>query len=189
MDHKLLLKHIDHVAKVAGPDHVGLGSDFDGISGMTPMGMEDVSQYPVIGQRTDRDGLFRRDIRKIMGSDILRLMRATEDIAKEQGGGKSKMRSARFCGHGRGCAAGSSAIRKKKRIACLSSTYHVRSHSDNFITRFLEGYWIHESYYEPPFQVASLWMDQVHPADIGAHGSPTTRDGAKKEIQSPMRSR
>jgi hypothetical protein len=45
----------------------------------------------------------------------------------------------------------------KKKIACLSSTYHVRSHSDNFITRFLEGYWIHERYYEPPlFQVASL---------------------------------
>jgi hypothetical protein len=55
----------------------------------------------------------------------------------------------------------------KKKIACLSSTYHVRSHSDNFITRFLEGYWIHERYYEPPFQVASLWMDQVHPGDIG----------------------
>jgi hypothetical protein len=55
----------------------------------------------------------------------------------------------------------------RKRIACLSSTYHVRSHSDNFITRFLEGYWIHEKYYEPPFEVASLWMDQIHPADIG----------------------
>ncbi|MBI4910152.1 MAG: hypothetical protein HY820_41425 [Acidobacteria bacterium] len=55
----------------------------------------------------------------------------------------------------------------KKRIACLSSTYHVRSHSDNFITRFLEGYWIGDRYYEPPFTVASLWMDQVHPADIG----------------------
>ena len=56
----------------------------------------------------------------------------------------------------------------KKKIACLSSTYHVRSHSDNFITRFLEGYWIHERYYEPPFQVASLWQHQIHPADIGA---------------------
>jgi len=55
----------------------------------------------------------------------------------------------------------------KKRIACLSSTYHVRSHSDNFITRFLEGYWIHEKHYDAPFTVASLWMDQVHPADIG----------------------
>jgi len=55
----------------------------------------------------------------------------------------------------------------RKKIAGLSSTYHVRSHSDNFITRFIEGYWIHERYYEPPFEVASLWMDQIHPADIG----------------------
>ena len=55
----------------------------------------------------------------------------------------------------------------RKRIACLSSTYHVRSHSDNFITRFLEGYWIGDKYYDPPFQVVSLWMDQVHSADIG----------------------
>jgi len=69
---------------------------------------------------------------------------------------------------------------RKKKIACLSSTYHVRSHSDNFITRFLEGYWIHEKYYEPPFQVASLWMDQVHPGDIGkrlstAYNFPVTK--------------
>lgn len=56
---------------------------------------------------------------------------------------------------------------EKKKIACLSSTYHVRSHSDNFITRFLEGYWVGDKYYEPPFEVASLWMHQVHPADIG----------------------
>lgn len=68
----------------------------------------------------------------------------------------------------------------KKKIACISSTYHVRSHSDNFITRFLEGYWIHEKYYEPQFQVASLWMDQVHPGDIGhrlatAYGFPVTK--------------
>ncbi|MCC6586135.1 MAG: hypothetical protein IT168_05400 [Bryobacterales bacterium] len=69
---------------------------------------------------------------------------------------------------------------KKKRIACISSTYHVRSHSDNFITRLLEGYWIHEKYYEPQFEVASLWMDQVHPGDIGhrlskAYGFPVTK--------------
>jgi hypothetical protein len=70
---------------------------------------------------------------------------------------------------------------RKKRIACLSSTYHVRSHSDNFITRFLEGYWIHESHYDPPFEVASLWMDQLHPADIGqrlaaAYSVPVAKD-------------
>ncbi|MBK9166824.1 MAG: hypothetical protein IPM24_05095 [Bryobacterales bacterium] len=55
----------------------------------------------------------------------------------------------------------------RKKIATLSSTYHVRSHSDNFITRFIEGYWIHEKFYEPPFEVSSLWMDQIHPGDIG----------------------
>lgn len=55
----------------------------------------------------------------------------------------------------------------RKKIATISSTYHVRSHSDNFITRFLEGYWINDKYYEPPFDVASLYMDQIHPGDIG----------------------
>ncbi len=69
----------------------------------------------------------------------------------------------------------------KKRIACLSSTYHVRSHSDNFITRFLEGYWIGETHYDAPFEVASLWMDQIHPADIGqrlaaAYSVPVAKD-------------
>ena len=68
---------------------------------------------------------------------------------------------------------------RRKRIACLSSTYFVRSHSDNIITRFLEGYWIHQKYYEPPFEVASLWMDQKHPADVGhrlakSYGVPVT---------------
>ena len=55
----------------------------------------------------------------------------------------------------------------RKKIAALSTTYHVRSHSDNFITRFLEGYWINDKYYPPSYQVVSLFMDQIHPADIG----------------------
>lgn len=55
----------------------------------------------------------------------------------------------------------------RKKIAALSSTYHVRSHSDNFITRFLEGYWIHEKHYDSPADIVSLYLDQVHPADIG----------------------
>jgi hypothetical protein len=72
----------------------------------------------------------------------------------------------------------------KPRIAALSTTYHVRSHSDNFITRFLEGYWINEQYYPPPCQVVSLYMDQVHPADIGqrlasAYGFPVAKSIAE----------
>ena len=59
------------------------------------------------------------------------------------------------------------AAQSRKKVAALSTTYHVRSHSDNFITRFLEGYWINEKYYPPPADIVSLFMDQVHPADIG----------------------
>ena len=51
---------------------------------------------------------------------------------------------------------------RRPRIAALSTTYHVRSHSDNFITRFLEGYWINDRYYPPPCDIVSLYMDQVH---------------------------
>jgi hypothetical protein len=56
---------------------------------------------------------------------------------------------------------------QRKKIAALSTTYHVRSHTDNFVTRFLEGYWINEKYYPSPADVVSLYMDQIHPADIG----------------------
>ena len=55
---------------------------------------------------------------------------------------------------------------RRKKIAALSTTYHVRSHSDNFITRFLEGYWINDQYHEPPCDVASLYVEQEHDADI-----------------------
>ena len=64
-------------------------------------------------------------------------------------------------------AAALAAASGRKKIAALSTTYHVRSHSDNFITRFLEGYWINDRYYPPPCDIVSLYMDQVHPADIG----------------------
>lgn len=60
-----------------------------------------------------------------------------------------------------------SAQNRRKRIAALSTTYHVRSHSDNFITRFLEGWWINDTYHEPPCDVASLFVEQEHDADIG----------------------
>src|SRR5687768_3457702 len=84
VDHKVLLRHIDHVAKVAGPDHVGLGSDFDGISGMTPVGMEDVSKYPVLVKGLIEMGYPDKDIRKIMGLNILRVLRANEEAAERR---------------------------------------------------------------------------------------------------------
>ncbi len=63
----------------------------------------------------------------------------------------------------------------RRRIAALSTAYHVRSHSDNFITRFLEGYWINHDYFPPPCDVVSLYVEQEHPQDVSrrlseAHG-------------------
>jgi hypothetical protein len=65
----------------------------------------------------------------------------------------------------------------RKKIAAISSTYNVRSHTDNFVTRFLEGYWIDDRYYPPPCDIVSLYLDQTHPADIAhrlssAYGFP-----------------
>lgn len=84
VDVKMLLKHIDHVAKLAGPDHVGLGSDFDGISGMTPVGMEDVSKYPVLAKGLMEMGYSDQDIRKIMGLNIVRVLRASEEASNNR---------------------------------------------------------------------------------------------------------
>lgn len=56
---------------------------------------------------------------------------------------------------------------RRKKIAALTTTYFMRSHADDEITRFLEGYWINDQYTSPSFEVVSLYMDQVHPADIG----------------------
>lgn len=80
---KTLLRHIDHIAKVAGVDHVGLGSDFDGISGMTPTGMEDVSKYPALVKGLMEMGYSDADVRKVMGLNLLRVLRASEEAAQK----------------------------------------------------------------------------------------------------------
>jgi membrane dipeptidase len=84
VDYTALLRHIDHVVKIAGPDHVGLGSDFDGISGMVPVGMEDVSKYPVLVKGMIDMGYSDEDIRKIMGLNILRVLRTVEEVAAKK---------------------------------------------------------------------------------------------------------
>jgi len=78
-----VLRMIDHAVKVAGPDHVGFGSDFDGVSGMVPAGMEDVSKYPELVRGLIGLGYSDEDIRKIMGENLLRVMAATEQVAKK----------------------------------------------------------------------------------------------------------
>jgi membrane dipeptidase len=77
------LHMIDHAVKVAGADHVGFGSDFDGVSGMVPAGLEDVSKYPdLVGGMMDM-GYSDGDIRKIMGENLLRVMRTAEEVAQK----------------------------------------------------------------------------------------------------------
>ena len=83
VDHKVLLKHIDYVAKLVGADHVGMGSDYDGISGMVPVGMEDVSKYPAIVKGLIDLGYSDGDIRKIMGLNLLRAIKANEEAAEK----------------------------------------------------------------------------------------------------------
>ena len=75
-----LIDHIDHIAKAAGIDHVGIGSDYDGIS-MLPTQLEDVSTYPYITQALLDRGYKADDIRKILGGNLLRVMRGVEAAA------------------------------------------------------------------------------------------------------------
>jgi membrane dipeptidase len=73
-----LIEHIDYMVKLMGAGHVGLGSDFDGISGMVPRGMEDVSKYPAIVRALIARGYSDEDIRKVMGMNLIRVLRAAE---------------------------------------------------------------------------------------------------------------
>src|SRR5690606_32776979 len=73
----LLLDHIDYVVKLAGIDHVGIGSDFDGISS-TPKGLDDCSDFPKITEGLLQRGYTVADVRKILGENVLRLMQAQE---------------------------------------------------------------------------------------------------------------
>ncbi|MEZ5402447.1 MAG: dipeptidase [Bryobacteraceae bacterium] len=78
-----LVDHLDYIAKNIGVDHVGLGSDFDGVSGMVPRGMEDVSKYPAIVRGLMARGYSDEEIRKIMGMNLIRVMKANEAVAAE----------------------------------------------------------------------------------------------------------
>ena len=72
--------HIDHIRKVAGIDHIGLGGDFDGITSV-PEGLEDVSKYPALTAELLRRGYKDDDVKKILGLNILRVMRSVEKVS------------------------------------------------------------------------------------------------------------
>jgi membrane dipeptidase len=78
-----VVNHIDHIVRLVGAAHVGLGSDFDGISN-TPEGLKDVSGYPAITAELLRRGYDETDIVKILGGNVLRVMRAVEAASETQ---------------------------------------------------------------------------------------------------------
>jgi len=79
--------HIDHAVKVGGIDHVGLGSDFDGIDS-APRGMEDVSKLPNLVRELARRGYTEEDLTEILGGNLLRVMRQVEDVSRKMSSGK-----------------------------------------------------------------------------------------------------
>jgi len=84
-----VVRHVDHVCQLAGSArHCGIGSDFDGIS-MTPVGLEDVSKFPALTAELLRRGYSDGDVKKVLGENVLRVMREVERVAarlqKERG--------------------------------------------------------------------------------------------------------
>jgi membrane dipeptidase len=79
----VLIDHIDHIAKVAGIDHVGLGSDFDGVSGATPAGMDSAADLPKITQALLDRGYSAEDIHKILGGNVLRVFKEVERVSRK----------------------------------------------------------------------------------------------------------
>lgn len=77
-----VIDHIDHIVQVAGIDHVGIGSDFDGVS-MLPEQLPDVASYPLITQALLDRGYSPEDIHKILSGNILRVLRKAEKVAQE----------------------------------------------------------------------------------------------------------
>ncbi len=77
----VLIDHFDHIAKVAGVDHVGIGSDFDGVPSL-PVGMEDISKLPNITYELLRRGYSEKDVRKILGENFLRAFAEAERVSR-----------------------------------------------------------------------------------------------------------
>ena len=77
----VLLDHFDHAIRVAGPDHVGLGADWDGVPSM-PEGMEDVSRLPALTQGLLARGHAPETVVKVLGSNLLRALADAEHVAE-----------------------------------------------------------------------------------------------------------
>jgi membrane dipeptidase len=85
----VIADHIDHAVKIGGIDHVGLGSDFDGVDAV-PQGMEDVSKLPDLVRELARRGYNEQDLEKILGANVLRVMRSVEEVSHRMQSERSK---------------------------------------------------------------------------------------------------
>jgi membrane dipeptidase len=81
VDWTLIIDHIDHAMKIAGADHVGLGSDFDGA--VMPLGMEDVTHIPQITDALLKKGYSESDARKILGENTLRVLTEVQRVSRD----------------------------------------------------------------------------------------------------------
>ena len=79
----MVADHIDHVVALAGIDHVGFGSDYDGVGDSLPTGLKDVSQYPNLIYELLKRGYTEEDIEKICYKNVFRVWSEVEKIAKE----------------------------------------------------------------------------------------------------------
>ena len=79
--YKVVVDHIDHAVRVAGIDHVGIGSDFDGIN-VTPEGLEDVSKIGVVFEEMRARGYGESDIEKVAGGNFIRVMNRVREVAE-----------------------------------------------------------------------------------------------------------
>jgi len=86
----MLMRHFEHAIKVAGVDHVGIGSDFDGVDGMLPGGMEDVSKLPAITYELLKRGYSDADVKKVLGENLLRVMSEAERVRQKMQASGSK---------------------------------------------------------------------------------------------------
>ena len=77
----MIIDHIDYIVKLIGINHVGIGSDFDGVGNATPQQLDDVTGYPLLTKALLDRGYSRKDILKILGGNFLRLLKANENIS------------------------------------------------------------------------------------------------------------
>ena len=77
-----MLDHFDRVLQLVGIDHIGIGSDYDGVGDTLPIGLKDVSTYPALIQGLLERGYSRKDIQKILGGNLIRVWKEVEEYAE-----------------------------------------------------------------------------------------------------------